>query len=442
LSLIIVDVQTHDIRFPTSRTLAGSDAMNSNPDYSAAYVVLRTDVPGLEGHGMTFTIGRGNELCVAAIRALAPLVTGRTLESFTSDMRAFWRTITGDSQLRWIGPEKGVIHLATAAVVNAVWDLWARVEGKPLWKLLTDMEPEQLVSCIDFRYITDALTPDEAVDILRRQAPTKGQREAEMLRHGFPAYTTGAGWSGYSDERMRQLCREALAEGWRHFKMKVGLDRQDDLRRATIMREEIGAESTLMFDANQVWDVDEAIAAMRSLASFNPFWIEEPTSPDDILGHAAIAQAIAPIKVATGEHVQNRIIFKQLFQASSIGICQIDACRVGGVNEVLAILLMAAKFGVPVCPHAGGVGLSEYVQHLSLFDYIAVSGSLENRMIEYTPHLHEHFIDPVVVRKGRYLSPLAPGYSVMMNPASIAVYSYPHGSAWAGEEDSSQVVRP
>jgi L-fuconate dehydratase len=434
LSLTIVDVQAYDIRFPTSRTLAGSDAMNSDPDYSAAYVILRTDhALGLEGHGLTFTIGRGNEICVAAIQALAPLIIGHTLESFTSDMRSFWRYITGDSQLRWIGPEKGVIHLATAAVVNAVWDLWAKVEGKPLWKLLTDMEPEQLVSCIDFRYILDALTPDEALDMLRRQAPTKAQCEAEMLQHGFPAYTTGAGWSGYSDEQMRLLCREALAGGWRHFKMKVGLNLQDDLRRARIMREEIGPENTLMFDANQVWGVNEAISAMQHLAAFNPFWIEEPTSPDDILGHAAIARAIAPIKVATGEHVQNRIIFKQLFQANSIGICQIDACRVGGVNEVLAILLMAAKFGVPVCPHAGGVGLSEYVQHLSIFDYIAISGSLENRMIEYTPHLHEHFIDPVVVKDAHYMPPRTPGYSVTMYPASIAAYSYPGGAAWAGE---------
>jgi len=442
LSITIVDARAYDVRFPTSRTLAGSDAMNSNPDYSAAYVVLKTDVPDLEGHGLTFTIGRGNEICVAAIHALVPLIVGHTLESFTADMRAFWRSITSDSQLRWIGPEKGAIHMATAAVVNAVWDLWARVEGKPIWKLLTDMEPEQLVSCIDFRYISDALTPDEAVDILRRQAPTKWQRESEMLRQGFPAYTTGAGWAGYSDEQMRLLCREALADGWRHFKMKVGLNLQDDLRRAAIMREEIGPDNTLMIDANQVWDVDEAIFSMQHLAAFNPLWIEEPTSPDDILGHAAIARAITPIKVATGEHVQNRIIFKQLFQANSIGICQIDACRVGGVNEVLAILLMAAKFGVPVCPHAGGVGLSEYVQHLSIFDYISISGSLENRMIEYTPHLHEHFIDPVVVKDGRYMPPRAPGYSVKMHPASIAAYSYPHGPVWAGEEDTSQVLRP
>ncbi len=434
MTLTIVDVHTYDIRFPTSQSLAGSDAMNNDPDYSAAYVVLQTDHPyGLEGHGLTFTIGRGNEVCVAAIRALAPLVIGRTLESFTSDMRAFWRHITGDSQLRWIGPEKGVIHLATAAVVNAVWDLWAKVEGKPLWKLLTDMTPEQLVSCIDFRYITDALTPGEALEILHRQAPAKAQREAEMLQHGFPAYTTGAGWSGYSDEQMRLLCREALANGWRHFKLKVGLSRENDLRRARIMREEIGPQSTLMLDANQVWEVNEAIAAMQHLAAFDPLWIEEPTSPDDILGHVSIARAIEPVRVATGEHVQNRIIFKQLFQTKAIGICQADACRVGGVNEVLAILLMATRFGIPVCPHAGGVGLCEYVQHISLFDYIAISGSLENRMIEYTPHLHEHFVHPAVVKGGRYIPPDAPGYSVTMYPASIAAYSYPGGSAWAGE---------
>ena len=434
MALTIVGVQAYDIRFPTSRTLAGSDAMNNDPDYSAAYVVLRTDHPGgLEGHGLTFTIGRGNEVCVAAIRALAPLVAGRTLESFTSDMRAFWRYVTGDSQLRWIGPEKGAIHLATAAVVNAVWDLWAKVENKPLWKLLTDMTPEQLVSCIDFRYISDILTPDEALDLLHRQAPSRTQREAEMRQFGFPAYTTGAGWAGYSDEHMRLLCREALANDWRHFKLKVGLSLENDLHRARIMREEIGTENTLMLDANQVWEVNEAIHAMQRLAVFDPFWIEEPTSPDDILGHATIARAIAPVRVATGEHVQNRIIFKQLFQANAIGICQIDACRVGGVNEVLAILLMAARFGIPVCPHAGGVGLSEYVQHLSLFDYIAISGSLENRMIEYTPHLHEHFVHPVIIKGGRYMPPEDPGYSVTMYATSIAAYSYPAGSAWTGE---------
>ncbi len=434
MALTIVGVQTYDVRFPTSQTLAGSDAMNSDPDYSAAYVILQTDHPGgLEGHGLTFTIGRGNEVCVAAIQALAPLVIGRSLESFTSDMRAFWRHITGDSQLRWIGPDKGAMHLAVAAVVNAVWDLWAKVEGKPLWKLLADMTPEQLVACIDFRYITDALTPDEALGLLRHQFPTKAQREAEMRRDGFPSYTTGAGWSGYSDEQMRRLCREALADGWRHFKLKVGLSLEDDLHRARIMRDEIGSDCVFMVDANQVWDVEEAIAAMQQLALFQPFWIEEPTSPDDILGHAAIARAIAPIRVATGEHVQNRIIFKQFFQANALSICQIDACRVGGVNEVLAILLMAAKFGIPVCPHAGGVGLCEYVQHLALFDYIALSGSLEHRMIEYSPHLHEHFVHPVIIKHGRYVPPDAPGYSVTMYSASIAAYSYPNGSAWTSE---------
>ncbi len=433
MAITIVDVRAYDIRFPTSRTLAGSDAMNTDPDYSAAYVIVRSDHPtGLEGHGLTFTIGRGNEVCVAAIRALAPLVLGQTLEELTADMRAFWRSMTGDSQLRWLGPEKGVMHMATGALVNAIWDLWARVEGKPLWKLLVDMSPEQLVACIDFRYISDVLSPEEALDLLQRQAPTRRQREEEILRHGLPAYTTGAGWSGYSDEQMQALCRQALAEGWRHFKLKVGLGLEADRRRARAMREVIGPQCTLMMDANQVWDVPEAIATMHELAEFEPLWIEEPTSPDDVLGHAAIARAIAPVRVATGEHIQNRIIFKQLFQAGAIGFCQIDACRVGGVNEVLAVLLMAAKFGVPVCPHAGGVGLSEYVQHLALFDYIAVSGSLEGRMVEYAPHLHEHFVDPVVIREAHYLPPQAPGYSVKLLPSAIATYTYPDGAAWSG----------
>jgi len=328
MSITITDVVARDIRFPTSRTLAGSDAMNPNPDYSAAYVILQTDSPqGLDGHGFTFTIGRGNEVCVAAINALKPLVVGKTLESFTANMSGFWRLITGDSQLRWIGPEKGAIHLATAAIVNAVWDLYAKVEGKPLWKLLMDMAPEQLVSCIDFRYITDALTPEEALVILRRNAPTKADREAEMRQEGFPAYTTSAGWLGYSDEQMRQLCRESVAQGWTYLKIKVGVNIDEDMRRAQIMREEIGYDRKLMMDANQYWDVGQAIAYMKRLSRFEPWWIEEPTSPDDVLGHAAIARAIAPIKVATGEHVQNRIIFKQLLQANAIGFCQIDAAR-------------------------------------------------------------------------------------------------------------------
>ncbi len=430
----ITHIDVRDIRYPTSRTLAGSDAMNPAPDYSAAYVILHTDHPaGLAGHGLAFTIGRGTEIVVAALNALAPLIHGSTLESLTTNMGAFWRRITGDSQLRWIGPEKGAIHLATAAIVNAVWDLWAKVEGKPVWKLLADMTPEELVSCIDFRYITDALTPEEALAILRRNEPTKGDREREMRVHGYPAYITSAGWLGYSDETMRALIQNAVAQGWTHFKLKVGVDQADDARRARVMREEIGPARTLMMDANQVWDVGQAIDAMRSLTAFEPWWIEEPTSPDDVLGHAAIARAIAPVRVATGEHVQNRIMFKQLLQAEAIGFCQIDACRLGGVNEVLAVLLLAAKFGIPVCPHAGGVGLCEYVQHLSIFDYIAVSASLEDRIVEYVDHLHEHFVHPVVLRDGRYMPPEAPGYSIEMKRESLDDYAFPDGATWARE---------
>lgn len=431
MPITITGAIARDIRFPTSQDLSGSDAMNEAPDYSAAYVVLETDA-GIEGHGLTFTIGRGNELCVAAIESLAPLVVGQTLESFTADMGAFWRRITGDSQLRWVGPEKGVIHLATAAIVNAVWDLWAKAEGKPVWKLLADMSPEEIVRCIDFRYITDALTPDEALEILRRNESTRAEREAEMLRDGFPAYTTSAGWLGYSDDKIRALCREAVAAGWTHFKQKVGADIEDDVRRASIIREAIGPDRTLMMDANQVWDVPEAIANMERLRAFNPWWIEEPTSPDDVLGHAAIAKAVAPIGVATGEHCQNRVIFKQLLQANAISFCQIDAARLGGVNEVMSVLLMAAKFGVPVCPHAGGVGLCEYVQHLSIFDYICVGASLENRVLEYVDHLHEHFVDPVRIRNGRYMPPEKPGYSVEMHAVSLETYRFPGGEAWSG----------
>jgi L-fuconate dehydratase len=422
----ITGLDAFDIRFPTSRERDGSDAMNPDPDYSAAYVVLRTDHPqGLEGHGLTFTIGRGNELCVAGARALAPLVCGLTLEEIKADMARFWRRLTGDSQLRWVGPEKGVIHLATAAVVNAVWDLYAKAEGKPLWQLLAGFTPEELVRCIDFRYLTDALTRQEALEILRRHEPTRAARDAEMRARGYPAYTTSAGWLGYPDEKIRRLCREGVQQGWSHFKIKVGRDLDDDLRRAAIVRAEIGPDRKLMLDANQVWDVGEAIANMQQLAQFDPWWIEEPTSPDDILGHAAIAKAVAPIGVATGEQCHNRVMFKQLMQAGAMRFCQIDSCRLGGVNEVLAVLLLAAKFGIPVCPHAGGVGLCEYVQHLAIFDYICVSASLEDRVVEYVDHLHEHFVDPVVIRNGRYMPPTAPGYSITMRPETLVTYAYP-----------------
>lgn len=431
MSLTITDVITRDIRFPTSRRRDGSDAMNPDPDYSATYVILRTDSPtGLEGHGLTFTIGRGNEVCVAAVRALAPLVVGHTLESFILDMAGFWRLVTGDSQLRWLGPEKGVIHLATAAVVNAVWDLYAKVEGKPLWKLLVDMSPEELVAAIDFRYLTDVLTPNEALEILKENELHKAERERDIRANGYPAYTTSAGWLGYSDQKIRRLCREALADGWQGFKVKVGIDIEDDIRRMAIVREEIGPERRLMMDANQAWEVDQAIVNMRRLAVFNPIWIEEPTNPDDILGHAKIAKSVAPIGVATGEHVHNRVMFKQYLAAGAMSYCQIDSTRLGGVNEILAVLLLAAKFKVPVCPHAGGVGLCEYVQHLSIFDYIAVTGTLEDRIIEYVDHLHQHFLDPVTIENGRYMPPTAPGYSITMKPESLAAYEYPSGSTW------------
>ena len=436
LSRTIVAVDTYDLRFPTSEALDGSDAMNPDPDYSAAYVVLRTDADdGIEGHGLTFTIGRGNELCVAAAEALAPLVIGLSLADIAADMGAFWRRVVGDSQLRWVGPEKGVLHLATAAIVNAVWDLWAKVEGKPLWKLLADMGPEELVRCVDFRYITDALTPEQAVALLRANDATKHEREQELIQNGYPAYTTSAGWLGYSDEKIRRLCREGIADGWSHFKIKVGRDLADDIRRAAIVRDEIGPNRKLMMDANQVWDVDEAIRNMRELVRFDPWWIEEPTSPDDVLGHAAIARALAPVGVATGEHCQNRVIFKQLMQANAIAFCQIDSCRLGGVNEVLAVLLLAARFGIPVCPHAGGVGLCEYVQHLAIFDYICVSASLENRIVEYVDHLHEHFLNPVVIRGGRYVPPTAPGYSITMHPDSMIDYRYPDGPIWTARRN-------
>lgn len=436
----ITGLETHDVRFPTSRELDGSDAMHTHPDYSAAYVILRTDA-AWEGHGLAFTIGRGNEVVVTAIQALAPLVVGLTLDDITADMGAFWRRLTGESQLRWIGPEKGAIHLATAAVVNAVWDLWAKTQGKPLWRLLADMTPEEIVRCIDFRYLSDVLTPAEAVELLRQQAATKAERIAIVQQQGYPAYTTSAGWLGYDDAKIRRLCQAALADGWTHFKLKVGANRADDLRRAQLLRSLIGPDRVMMLDANQAWDVPDAIDWMRELASVHPWWIEEPTSPDDVLGHAAIASAVAPIKVATGEMVQNRVLFKQLFQANAIGVCQIDACRVGGVNEVLAILLLAAKFGIPVCPHAGGVGLCEYVQHLAMFDYIAVSGSLEGRIIEFVDHLHEHFVDPVTVRHGRYMPPTAPGYSITMKPESIAAYTFPTGPVWR-EQASRQTNGP
>ncbi|GAB5511889.1 MAG: enolase C-terminal domain-like protein [Hyphomicrobiales bacterium] len=425
----IKHVRAQDIRFPTSRDLDGSDAMNKAPDYSATYVTIETD-HGPEGHGLTFTIGRGNEVCVAAVHALAPLLEGATLEELFSDMGAMWKRLTGDSQLRWLGPDKGVIHLATAAVANAVWDLYAKTLDKPVWQVLCDMSPQEIVDLVDWRYLSDALDPGEARERLEAQQAGRAERIAHMHEDGFPAYTTSAGWLGYSDDKMRGLLNKAIEDGWNHFKMKVGTDTDDDVRRAGLIREVIGPDRTLMMDANQVWGASEAIEHMKRLAAFDPLWIEEPTSPDDVLGHARIARAVAPIGVATGEHCQNAVMFKQFLQAKALSFCQIDSARLAGPNEIVGVILLADKFGVPVCPHAGGVGLCEYVQHLSIFDYVAVSGSLDGRILEYVDHLHEHFEHPVVMKKGHYMPPTSPGYSISMKPESLAAHIYPTGAAW------------
>ncbi len=420
----ITALRTQDIRFPTSQSLDGSDAMNPDPDYSAAYVVLETDRSGLEGHGLTFTIGRGNDICVAAIEAMRHLVVGLDLDWIIADPGRFWRHVTADSQLRWIGPDKGAMHLATGAVVNAVWDLWARHAGKPLWRLVADFTPEEFVRAIDFRYLTDCLTPDDALALLRTKADGKADRIATIEAQGYPCYTTSAGWLGYDDDKLRRLVREAVDAGFRHVKLKVGRDLDDDIRRLRIAREAAGPDVRLMIDANQIWEVSEAIDWVRALAFADPWFIEEPTSPDDVLGHAAIRRGIGEVKVATGEMCQNRIMFKQFMAAGAIDVVQIDACRLGGVNEVLAVLLLAAKYDLPVCPHAGGVGLCEYVQHLSMIDYVVVSGTMEGRVAEYVDHLHEHFVDPCVVRNAAYMPPTRPGFSIEMKPASLDRYRF------------------
>lgn len=420
----ITALRVEDVRFPTSQSLDGSDAMNPDPDYSAAYVILDTDNPALSGHGLTFTIGRGNEICCAAINALRHLVVGRDLATITADMGKFWREFTSDSQLRWIGPDKGAIHLATGAVVNAVWDLWSKAAGKPLWQLVSDMSPEELVRCIDFRYITDCITPQEALTLLQQRSDNKAQRREKLLAKGYPCYTTSAGWLGYPDDKLRRLCQEAVDAGFDYLKLKVGRDLEDDIRRVRIAREVIGPDRKLMIDANQVWETNEAIPWVNALAFAKPWFIEEPTSPDDIEGHRKIRQAVAPVKVATGEMCQNRIMFKQFIMREAIDVVQIDACRMGGVNEVLAVMLMAAKYNLPVCPHAGGVGLCEYVQHLSMIDYLCIAGTHEGRVIEYVDHLHEHFVHPCEIRGAAYMPPQAPGFSIEMHQASVDQYRH------------------
>ncbi len=428
--IVITGVRVIDLRFPTSREHIGSDAVNKDPDYSAAYCIIETNA-GLEGHGLTFTLGRGTDLVAQALSYLTRYVINRTLSSMTEDMCAFSRQLTDDSQFRWLGPEKGVIHLATGALVNAVWDLYARAEKKPLWQLLSDLEPAQLLRAVDFRYIDDALTPDEALHILEKARPGRSERLAYLQKQGYPAYTTSVGWFGYSEEKIRRLSREALAEGWTHFKLKVGGDPVDDLRRGHIVREEIGWTNKLMVDANQKWGVLEAIDRTRGLAELKPWWMEEPTNPDDVLGHARIRREVPDVRIATGEHCHNRVMFKQFLQAKALDVVQLDSCRVGGVNENLAILLLAAKFGVPVCPHAGGVGLCEYVQHLSIFDYLSVSATLEDRVIEFVDHLHEHFVTPVHINAGHYQVPLEPGYSIEIRKESLRRFAYPEGEVWS-----------
>jgi L-fuconate dehydratase len=431
-SASITGLDVLDVRFPTSEHLDGSDAMNPEPDYSAAYVILRTDASdGLEGHALAFTTGRGNDVQAAAIAALAPYVVGRSVDEICADLGGFARGLVHDPQLRWLGPEKGVIHMATGAVVNAAWDLAAKRAGKPVWRFLSDMSPDEIVSQVDFRWLSDALTPQEALELLRKAEPGRPDRMAKLTETGYPAYTTTPGWLGYSDEKLTRLAREAVAEGFTQIKLKVGASLEDDVRRLRAARAAVGPDIRIAVDANQRWDVGPAIEWMRALAADKPYWIEEPTSPDDILGHAAVRAGVRPIKVATGEHIANRVVFKQLLQAGAVDIVQIDSARVGGINENIAILLLAAKFGIPVCPHAGGVGLCEMVQHLSMFDYVSVSGTLEDRVIEYVDHLHEHFVDPVRIHGGRYLAPAVPGLSAQMLPASLKEYAYPDGPVWS-----------
>ncbi|UHS62622.1 L-fuconate dehydratase [Agrobacterium vaccinii] len=420
----ITDLRVFDLRFPTSQSLDGSDAMNPDPDYSAAYVILDTDDDDLKGHGLTFTIGRGNDICCMAIKAMRHLVVGTELSTVLENPGKYWRHLTSDSQLRWIGPDKGAMHLATGAVVNAVWDLLAKKAGKPVWQLVADMSPEQIADIVDYRYLTDVLTRDDALAILKKAESGKAERIEILKSEGYACYTTSAGWLGYSDEKLRRLCQEAIDAGFNHVKMKVGRDLEDDIRRLTIAREVIGPDRYLMIDANQVWEVDQAVEWVNKLAFAKPFFIEEPTSPDDIAGHRKIREAIGSVKVATGEMCQNRIMFKQFIAEGAIDVVQIDSCRMGGLNEVLAVLLIAAKYDLPVWPHAGGVGLCEYVQHLSMIDYLVVSGTKEGRVIEYVDHLHEHFIEPCDIRDAAYMPPTMPGFSIEMNPESIEAYTF------------------
>lgn len=426
----IESIEAVDIRFPTSRTGAGSDAINTDPDYSAAYCIVHTNHPELKGYGLTFTNGRGNDLCVAAIEELGKLVTGMTMDQIMKDMAGFWRRVTGDTQLRWLGPQKGILHMSAGALINAIWDLLARMNEKPLWLLISEMTPEELVRCIDFTDLQDVLTESEALAILKKQESSRSIRVDALIKRGYPAYTTSIGWLGYSDDQIRSLTRDALAKGWSAFKIKVGKDTELNKRRSELIRDVIGPANKLMMDANQCWEREEAVKQIKALVPYDPWWIEEPIHPDDILGYQYVRQKVTPVRIAMGEHCHNRVMFKQFIQSHAIDVCQIDSCRVAGVNEVISIMLMVAKYDIPVCPHAGGVGLCEYVQHLSMIDYVCISGTMQNRVIEYVDHLHNHFVDPVVIRNARYMPPSKPGYSVKIKEQSKKDYTFPTGKIW------------
>jgi L-fuconate dehydratase len=404
--------------------------MNIAPDYSAAYIILKTDIPDLEGHGHTFTIGRGNEICVKAIESISDVIKGKYLDDITNNWLEFYYSIVNDSQLRWIGPEKGAIHLATAALFNALWDLKAKYERKPLWQLICNMSPDELIAIIDFKYIEDALTKNKALEILLKNFDTREQRIQKITNDGYPAYTTSAGWLGYSTDKLKSLCRKAKQENWKYVKFKVGSNLEEDISRLTIARDILGDDIVFMIDANQVWGVDEAIDWVNSLKKFNPWFIEEPTSPDDILGHKKIRESVKPIMVATGEHCHNKVMFKQFFQANAIDICQLDSCRLGSLHEILAVQLLAENFNKAICPHAGGVGLCEYVQHLAIIDYVCVSADLKGRVLEYIDHLHENFLFPCKINHGAYVIPRNYGYSATIKKEAIDSYKYPNGSFW------------
>lgn len=428
---LITSATTHDVRFPTGQHGHGSDAMNKDPDYSAAYLILETDNADLSGHSLVFTIGRGNDLQCQAVQDLARDIVGERVEDLIDRIGDIGRELVRDSQIRWLGPEKGIPHMAAGGVINALWDLICKSEGKPLWQVLSHLSPEQLTGLIDFRHISDALSPNEALQIFRDMEPERSRNEAILLETGLPAYTTTPGWLGYTDETMIRLAHEALADGFRFIKMKVGGSLENDKHRMALMRETVGPDITLAIDANQVWDVPDAIAWVNGLGDDKIHWVEEPTSPDDILGHKAIQDGIAPIRVATGEHVHNRIMVKQLLQAGAISFLQIDATRVAGVNENIALIAMAKKFGVPVCPHAGGVGLCEMVQHLAMFDAVAVSGHHADRVVEFVDHLHEHFVVPTQIENAHYRAPLAAGIGAEMKPESIRDFHFPDGKEWS-----------